>query len=166
MRIFIAILLLISIGCSQTKKKENQIDTSSIRSKDNVAGFIENNNKILNFIFPDTVYAKIKTRGVLQYDLQLDDSLSRKLKDRFVFLYVSPKYVEGGSKEIEKEIHTIYKDTIGDGNYFFEVSFEDKGEHIFSLAIEDHLIIEPDIDTVGMNYGRGEVLIWHPVFVK
>jgi len=162
----IAIIFLGLISCNHSKEKLLESNSLPNQLKNVLDTVADDNYGLLNFEFPDTVKLGTETRGTLQYDLTLNDSLSEKLQDRFTFLYVTKDYVEGGSKEIEKGIHTIYKDTIGDGNYIFEVAFEDIGEHIFSLAIEDHLILEPDIDTVAINYGRSEVLIWHRVIVK
>jgi len=155
--------LFLFVSCKENKQKERTVNSKSI---ENTPHINLEDNKILNFKFPDTVYAKIKTRGVLTYDLQLDSSISSKLTNRFVFLYVTTDFVEGGSKEIAKRKHSIYKDTIGDGNYIFEVTFEDKGANVLSLAIEDNLILKSEIDSIAIDYGVEETSIHYPVFVK
>ena len=163
---YIAIILLGLISCNHSKEKQVESKSLPDQLRNALDTGVDDNHGLLNFEFPDTVKLGIEARGTLHYDLTLNDSLSEKLQDRFTFLYVTKDYVEGGSKEIANRNHTIYKDTIGNGTYFFGASFNEKGEHIISLAIEDNLILESVVDSIAMNHAVTELSIWHRVFVK
>ena len=166
MRFLFILLLLVIISCSQTKEKQLESKQLPNLSKSTGSIFADDDNGLLKFVFPDSVELGTEARGILQYDLHLNDSLSEKLQDRFTFLYVTKDFVEGGAKEIAKRDHLIYKDTIGNGTYFFGASFNEKGEHIMSLAIEDNLILETEVDSMAMNHAVTELSIWHRVFVR
>ena len=166
MRFLFMLLLLVIISCSQTKEKQLESKQQPNHSTTAESIFVDDDNGLLKFVFPDTVELGTEARGTLQYDLHLNDSLSEKLQDRFTFLYVTKDFVEGGTKEIAKRNHLIYKDTTGNGTYFFGASFSEKGEHIMSLAIEDNLILETEVDSMAMNHAVTELSIWHRVFVK
>jgi hypothetical protein len=166
MRFIIFFTLLLVTSCSKTKEKDSKTNSETFHLSDSIPDIDGNDNDILKFVFPDTVDLNMKIYGKLKYNLELDSVTESKLLDRFVFLFVTSEYVEGGSKEIMERDHSIFKDTIGDGTHFFNITFDNRGKKVISLAIQDNLIFETDTDSSAINHGIKDVTIHHSVFVK
>lgn len=150
--LYLIIAIIFVISCNYKKQKvelKEEVDT----------------NNILHFVFPDTVIVNISNNGEVIYDMALDSIKKNSVSNRFIFLYATSNKNAIDIESIKKAKHEIFIDTIGEGFFRFNITFDNIGNNTANLVFEDVIMIKSNgADKIPIY--KTYTSISKPIFVK
>jgi len=142
-------VLVIFISCVKEKKIESYNE----------------DDKILDLLFPDTVLINKNIAGKIIYNMEIDTLKKSEIIDRFMFLYVTTDKEGIDIRSIKNTNHKIFVDTIRTGVYNFKASFNNVGNNMLNLVFEDVVMTNKFIKD-SMTIYEEYTSISLPVYVK